>query len=101
MPSASRASQSIEEQEAGVQRIQRRQNQRKASEPQLRSPRIVSCVELYVLAFPIQSIRLFRGFADFRSYALYVERSPSTGDKVRISTQGGSRPQWRRDGKEL
>jgi eukaryotic-like serine/threonine-protein kinase len=32
---------------------------------------------------------------------VYVERFPSTGDKVRISTQGGSRPQWRRDGKEL
>ena len=26
---------------------------------------------------------------------------PATGDKRQISTQGGSRPRWRRDGKEL
>ena len=32
---------------------------------------------------------------------VYVERFPSGGNKVRISTQGGSRPQWRRDGREL
>ena len=32
---------------------------------------------------------------------VYVERFPSTGSKLRISILGGSRPQWRRDGKEL
>src|SRR5262249_32786538 len=32
---------------------------------------------------------------------VYVERFPSGGSKVPISIQGGSRPQWRRDGKEL
>ena len=32
---------------------------------------------------------------------VYVERFPSAGGKMRISIQGGSRPQWGRAGKEL
>ena len=34
-------------------------------------------------------------------YQVYVQTFPLTGDKWQISTQGGSRPRWRRDGKEL
>ena len=32
---------------------------------------------------------------------VYVQRFPSLGDKSQISTQGGSEPQWRNDGREL
>ena len=32
---------------------------------------------------------------------VYVQRFPGGGDKVQISTQGGSEPQWRADEKEL
>jgi Tol biopolymer transport system component len=34
-------------------------------------------------------------------FQVYVQTVPATGDKRQISTQGGSRPRWRRDGKEL
>ena len=34
-------------------------------------------------------------------YQVYIETFPLTGDKRQISTLGGSRPRWRRDGKEL
>ena len=34
-------------------------------------------------------------------FQIYVQTVPATGDKRQISTQGGSRPRWRRDGKEL
>ena len=30
-----------------------------------------------------------------------MQTVPATGDKRQISTQGGSRPRWRQDGKEL
>src|SRR5262245_38640765 len=32
---------------------------------------------------------------------VYVQRFPSLTDKSQISTQGGSEPQWRSDGREL
>lgn len=32
---------------------------------------------------------------------VYVQSFPASGTKVRISTNGGSQPRWRRDGKEL
>lgn len=34
-------------------------------------------------------------------YEVYVESLPRDGQKVRISTKGGTQPRWRRDGKEL
>ncbi|MCI0416497.1 protein kinase [bacterium] len=34
-------------------------------------------------------------------YEVYVQSFPSSGKKVRISTNGGAQPRWRRDGKEL
>ena len=34
-------------------------------------------------------------------FQVYVQTVPATGAKRQISTQGGSRPRWRRDGKEL
>ena len=34
-------------------------------------------------------------------FQIYVQTVPVTGDKRQISTQGGSRPRWRKDGKEL
>ncbi|MDO8677104.1 MAG: protein kinase [Acidobacteriota bacterium] len=34
-------------------------------------------------------------------YEIYVERFPQAGDKLRLSSEGGGQPQWRRDGKEL
>ena len=34
-------------------------------------------------------------------FQVYVQTVPVTGDKRQISTQGGSRPRWRKDGKEL
>jgi Tol biopolymer transport system component len=34
-------------------------------------------------------------------YQVYVQTVPATGAKRQISTQGGSRPRWRKDGKEL
>ena len=34
-------------------------------------------------------------------FQVYVQSVPATGDRRQISTQGGSRPHWRRDGKEL
>ena len=38
---------------------------------------------------------------EFGQFQVYVQTVPATGDKRQISTQGGSRPRWRRDGKEL
>ncbi|MBI4478398.1 MAG: PD40 domain-containing protein [Acidobacteria bacterium] len=35
------------------------------------------------------------------SYEVYVQPFPTPGDRVRISTNGGSQPRWRKDGKEL
>ena len=35
------------------------------------------------------------------SYQVYVQPLPPTGAKYQISTAGGRRPRWRRDGKEL
>ena len=35
------------------------------------------------------------------SFEIYVQSSPSSGGKWQISTNGGSQPQWRHDGKEL
>jgi serine/threonine protein kinase/Tol biopolymer transport system component len=32
---------------------------------------------------------------------VYVQRFPMSSGKVRVSTNGGNRPRWRRDGKEL
>jgi serine/threonine protein kinase/Tol biopolymer transport system component len=32
---------------------------------------------------------------------IYVQAFPGPGGKTRVSTQGGSQPRWRRDGKEL
>jgi Tol biopolymer transport system component len=32
---------------------------------------------------------------------IYVQRFPSGGDKVRVSSSGGMQPRWRRDGREL
>ena len=34
-------------------------------------------------------------------FEVYVQRFPERGDKVRVSTDGGSQPKWRRDGREL
>jgi eukaryotic-like serine/threonine-protein kinase len=34
-------------------------------------------------------------------FQVYVQPVPVTGAKLQISTQGGSRPRWRRDGKEI
>ena len=34
-------------------------------------------------------------------YEIYVERFPQAGDRLRLSSEGGGQPQWRRDGKEL
>jgi Tol biopolymer transport system component len=34
-------------------------------------------------------------------FEVYVQAAPAAGSKRQISTQGGSRPRWRRDGKEL
>jgi serine/threonine protein kinase len=35
------------------------------------------------------------------TYEVYVVSFPNPGRKVRVSSTGGSRPRWRRDGKEL
>jgi Tol biopolymer transport system component len=35
------------------------------------------------------------------TYEIYVVSFPNPGRKVRVSNAGGSRPRWRRDGKEL
>jgi Tol biopolymer transport system component len=32
---------------------------------------------------------------------IYIQAFPGPGSKARVSTQGGSQPRWRRDGKEL
>jgi hypothetical protein len=32
---------------------------------------------------------------------IYVQAFPGPGGKARVSTEGGSQPRWRRDGKEL
>jgi hypothetical protein len=32
---------------------------------------------------------------------VYIQRFPKLGDKVTVSSGGGSQPRWRRDGKEL
>ena len=34
-------------------------------------------------------------------YEVYVERFPQGGDRVRVSSEGGGQPKWRRDGNEL
>jgi hypothetical protein len=34
-------------------------------------------------------------------YNIYVQPFPATGDKWKVSTQGGAQPRWRGDGKEL
>jgi dipeptidyl aminopeptidase/acylaminoacyl peptidase len=34
-------------------------------------------------------------------FEIYVEPFPEHGDKIRISTSGGTQPLWRKDGKEL
>ncbi len=34
-------------------------------------------------------------------FEVYVQRFPAGGDKTQVSTQGGSEPQWRGDGREL
>ncbi len=34
-------------------------------------------------------------------FQVYVQATPATGAKQQISTQGGSRPRWRRDGREI
>jgi hypothetical protein len=34
-------------------------------------------------------------------FQVYVQPIPATGAKHQVSTMGGSRPRWRRDGKEL
>ncbi len=34
-------------------------------------------------------------------YEIYVQPFPGPGEKLQISTQGGVRPRWRRDGKEI
>src|SRR5262249_34149024 len=34
-------------------------------------------------------------------FQVYVQPVPATGAKLQISTQGGTRPRWRRDGKEI
>ena len=34
-------------------------------------------------------------------FEIYVEPFPGRGDKIRISTTGGTQPLWRKDGKEL
>lgn len=34
-------------------------------------------------------------------FEIYVERFPQSGDRLRLSSEGGGQPQWRRDGKEL
>jgi hypothetical protein len=34
-------------------------------------------------------------------WEVYVQAFPGGGDKIAISTGGGSEPQWRRDGREL
>ena len=34
-------------------------------------------------------------------FEIYVERFPQPGDRLRLSSEGGGQPQWRRDGKEL
>jgi len=34
-------------------------------------------------------------------FELYLAPLPGPGEKLRVSTAGGSRPRWRRDGKEL
>jgi eukaryotic-like serine/threonine-protein kinase len=36
-----------------------------------------------------------------RAWPAHVQTFPTPGDKWRISTDGGTRPVWRRDGKEL
>jgi Tol biopolymer transport system component len=34
-------------------------------------------------------------------FEIYVQRFPAGGDKSRISTNGGTQPRWRRDGREM
>jgi WD40 repeat protein/predicted Ser/Thr protein kinase len=35
------------------------------------------------------------------AYEIYVQPFPGPGEKLQISTQGGTQPRWRRDGKEI
>ncbi len=47
-----------------------------------------------------------QGWVSYRSdetgqFEVYIDSFPSQGRKARVSVHGGSRPQWRRDGREL